>query len=207
MSETKKFHPLYILSILYALFAYSYPVLFFSDLLFDIEYLLAVPAVFAIVETIICIIFRNRISGTNALTAAIIIKYSLIPFFIAGGAFTAVMFMFPAGGMVIALPITGWIIMASGSPFAITYYIKAHKENGSLSPIKIFGIICQFFFTADVIAVMISSIRENRFRKLTIALIIFAVVSTFIFISILILSTFVGSVALIFESLSEKFAL
>ena len=204
MSDTKRFHPIYILSILYALFLYCYTVLFFSSVNFDIEYLLAVPIAFLIIEIIICTVFKNRISKTQALTAAVIIKYSLIPFFLVGGAFTAIMFLFPTGGMVIALPITGWIIMVCGSPFAITYYIKAHKENSSLSPLKIFGIVCQFFFSADVFAVMISSIREKHFKKLSLALIIITAVIIFIFVSILIISVFVGSVALIFESVSEK---
>ncbi len=207
MNEHKKFHPIYILSVLYAVCIYSYPFLFFSDIQFDIEYLLAVPLVFALAETLICIILKNKISKTEALTAAIILKYSLIPFFLVGGAFTAVMFLFPTGGMVIALPITGWIIMVCGSPFAITYYIKAHKESNSMLPLKIFGIICQFIFSADVFAVMISSIREKQFKKLTAALIIITAVIIFITISILILSMFVGSIALIIKSISEKFAL
>lgn len=209
MSESKRFHPIYIFSILYALFVYSYPFLFFSDIdfAFDIEYLLAVPAVFALIEALVCIVFKKNISKEEAFTAAIILKYSLIPFFIAGGAFTAVMFLFPTGGMVIALPVTGWIVMACGAPFAAAYYVKSYKESRSLSPLKIFGIICQFFFCADVLALMISSIRENRFKKLTAALIIISAAVVFILASVLIISLFVGSAALIIESISGKFTL
>ena len=98
MTDSKKFNPIYLLSILYVLYVYSFPFWFFevkTDNALFYPIMLGVLIAFAFVETAVLLIFRKKLSDQTVYTAAIIIKYSLIPFYIISGNIISLMFLVP----------------------------------------------------------------------------------------------------------------
>ena len=87
----------------------------------------------------------------------------------------------------------GWCIVAGGAVFPIAYAIRAHKDGIHGKVLTITACILQFFFVADVISVMVLTLKEKRWRKLTLTVII--LLAIFAVACILGLAAFILSIA------------
>ena len=211
MTDSKKFNPIYLLSILYVLYVYSFPFWFFevkTDNALFYPIMLGVLIAFAFVETAVLLIFRKKLSDQTVYTAAIIIKYSLIPFYIISGNTIILMFLVPMMmGMWIILPITGWIMLACAAPFSVSAFNRQRKLHPESKKLCIAGMICQFFFCADVISLMAASFKMKYRRKATAAALIVALMIIGIIAALIIFGFAAGAVAIIVDTIKEKFAL
>ena len=193
------FHPLYIWPIISICLTYGYIVAFFisSNFLRD-SYkdaglsvsqfaFLFFPLIITIANTVIAIICYRKTDRRYFLGASLIIKYGLIPYFIAGGLLIAIFFLltftpvvimiFVSPPIIIILSIIGWISLSESAPFMIVYFIKAGREGaytgkkggkaGNIA-IPIIGSFMQMFFCLDVIAAVFACFKEKRHVKLTI---------------------------------------
>ena len=88
--------------------------------------------------------------------------------------------------LALGMVVLGWIFMVGVAPFSMSYMIKSNKEGVHGKFFTVLGCICQFFFISDVIAIMILSLKEKKFVKLTVSLIIFYVILAFVFVVCLI---------------------
>ncbi len=144
--------------------------------------IMAIPFVILIAGGIFVVKNFNTIDRTAMFDSVIIMKYCLIPLFTIGGIFICVMaflsfipvpFMILVGPMaVIFLSVAGWIYMITGLVFSLPYFIKSYKEKANGLIITVIGILCQFIFSADVIAFMVLTFKEKRLAKATIGLIL-----------------------------------
>lgn len=192
----KGFHPLYLWSIFYVLLTYAYPVLWYftlphvdesvssgaayeeaakaqngalgSDLPFVF---LAIPVLLLVINFILSVAMKQT-ERRILLNAVRIMKYALIPFFVAGGliiafalllTFSPVVFMIFIGPAIVAvLSVMGWISMVSSAPLMISYLKKSQRDgkNGKLFTVVIS--ILQFFFGLDVVGTIICAVKEKQ---------------------------------------------
>lgn len=179
MPKNKKFHPIYLMAILYVVMTYLIPVIFMltaSDqrpLVSSLFMLL--PIALGIVNLVITLTCFAKVSRKQFLICSMIVKYALIPFYAVGGlciavslllAFTPVVVMIFIGPMVAAmLSVMGWIILAGAASYPIAYLVQAKRAGVYGKTFSVVSGILQFFFVADVVFVTVMAICENRFMK------------------------------------------
>lgn len=190
------FHPFYLCPIFYVLSVYLMP-LFASmqegSILF---YFIFLPFIFGVVNIIAAIKFCKLENRNMMFNATVLVKYATIPFFIVGGlivaasfllSFIPVPFMIFLGPMVALAGIfVGWLILALEAPYAISYFRLSKKAKVYSCVMVVIHTILQFFFTLDVIDVMILTIKERKWKKFTIFIIILfavAMITVFVLIS------------------------
>lgn len=181
----KKFHPIYILAFLYAASVYLFPVIYFqinrniSDEN-DIDAMpLLIPLIFGLVNLIVVLLNKNTIDRVYLLNCAVMIKYSLIPFYIIGGLciavalllmFTPIVIMvFVGPAVAVIFSALGWIAMVGSAPYSIAYIVKSYKQGVHGKLLSAAAAVCQFFFTADVISIMVLAVKEKKCVKITAA--------------------------------------
>lgn len=183
MKKDSKIRLFYIFPLLYVISVYLLPVFFVLSVEFsDASYLVFVPVVFGVVNIIVSVIFckpENRITLFNS---TVLVKYALIPFFVIGGMILAAAFLLsfiPVPFMIFVGPfititgaLTGWLVLAFESPYAIAYLRLSAKEGVYTKGVTMLHTILQFFFTLDVIDIMCLTFKEHRWIKLTIFIII-----------------------------------
>lgn len=195
-TEGRGFHPLYLWGLLYVVLTYAYPVIWFltipkvdesvtSDAAYkefakaqngalgsDLPLLvLAVPVLLLLINVIVAISMKNT-HRRVMLNASRLIKYLMIPFFIAGAALIALFFLLMFTPLVImvfvspivigVLAVLGWISLVGSAPFMISYLGKAVRD-GKIK--KGFATICGFFqfvFVTDVIGTIICTTKEKK---------------------------------------------
>lgn len=149
------------------------------------------PVVLLVVNLFIVLIFYKKTDRRIFLSCALLVKYMLVPLYAFGVfvmcvffllMFTPVVIMVFVSPVVITfLTIYGWCVVVQISPFSIAYLLKAKKEGKIPSFIFKIGVVTQFCFCADVIAVMILALlRERRWIKLTIILLTILAIAIFI---------------------------
>ena len=161
------------------------------------------PLIYGIISLILIAVFWKSLDRNRLLNCVILIKYSLIPLFLIGGAlvffclafsFIPVPFMIFMGPLAaVTFSFIGWCIVAGGAVFPIAYAIRAHKDGIHGKVLTITACILQFFFVADVISVMVLTLKEKRWRKLTLTVII--LLALFAVACILGLAAFILSIA------------
>ena len=191
----KKFHPLYIVSVVYVAVIYLFPFLFFAVNPVSEEHVqaedqsglsasqilpLLLPACMALCNLVCVIVYRNRVSREQLLHCAVIIKYCLIPFFVAGGfcialtwllTFSPVVIMIFIGPVVVAVfSVLGYISMLGSAPFSIGYLLRSKQEQVHHPVLLLAGGIMQFVFVADTISLMVLALKEKKCIKATIVL-------------------------------------
>ncbi len=144
--------------------------------------LLAIPVVIWICSLIFNIKNYRHMDRYSMFDAAMIMKYLMIPLFLVGGfltlfmamlTFIPVVFMAVLGPTsALVLSVIGWVYMVSGIVFSIPYLLKSRAEHVNGIGSTILGIICQFFMFLDVIFMMVMTFREERWKKVTIALLL-----------------------------------
>ncbi|MBR6477581.1 MAG: hypothetical protein IKS85_03950 [Lachnospiraceae bacterium] len=194
--DGRGFHWLYLWGLFYVIMTYAYPVIAFmsipkvdesvtssaaykeaakaqngilgADLPF---FVLVIPVALLIISIIIAV--RSKSTHRRVLlNTAQIIKYLLIPFYIAGGLlivifillmFTPVVIMIFISPVVIGiLSVLGWISLAGSAPLMIAYLSKSVEDGRNIKSFALAAGICQFFFAADVISTIICAIKEKK---------------------------------------------
>lgn len=183
MKTQNGFHPFYIFPLLYVVSVYLMPVwLHFQEDCSVLFYLFFLPLLFGIINIIVSIRFCKSENRIILLNATVLTKYALIPFFLAGGCIVLLclcLSLIPVPFMIFVGPtaagfccVIGWLILAFEAPFSISYLCASAKANVRPKAVVVVHSILQFFFTMDVIDVMVLTFREQRWVKLTIGVIL-----------------------------------
>lgn len=185
--QQKGFHFFYLFPIMYVLSLYLLP--FFLNMWQKgsvLSYLTYLPILFAILNIVVSIVFCKPENRIMMLNAAVLVKYTMIPFFVIGGFILLVCLLFtfiPVPFMIFVGPtvaimgmIMGWLILAFEAPYVIAYLHLSQKAKIRPSVLAIIHTIFQFFFMIDVVDVMFLALREKKWKKLTISIIIALVV-------------------------------
>lgn len=182
----KGVRPIYLLAIAYVIVIYTILVSFI--VLDDDEIRIGVlwlPILAGLLNLILVTVFRKRISREELLNCAIIVKYCLIPFYMLGGlgvlgvlilSVIPVPFMIFMGLAAVLMLVYGWIVMICSAPFSIAYIAASYKEGVHNKILLVIAGIMQFFFTVDVISIMFLAIKENKWVKTSIAVIVLFIV-------------------------------
>lgn len=186
MNETKKASgAIYIAPIVYVLGMYLMPVILWAlgsaKESTDnanrgwVLALLIIPIILGLVNLAVVLILGKKISRGQLLICTRIIKYALIPFYFLGGLciavalllmFTPVVIMvFVGPAIAILLSAIGWLGLLGAAPFSVAYIVRAYKEGVHGKALSVFAAIFQFFFTMDVIFVIILAIKDRVYSK------------------------------------------
>lgn len=186
MNETKKASgAIYIIPIVYVLGMYLMPVILWAlgNAEASTDYanrgwvlaLLIIPIILGLVNLAVVLILGKKISRGQLLICTRIIKYALIPFYLLGGLciavalllmFTPVVIMvFVGPAIAILLSAIGWLGLLGAAPFSVAYIVRAYKEGVHGKALSVFAAIFQFFFTMDVIFVIILAIKDRAYSK------------------------------------------
>lgn len=205
------FHPLYLLPIGCLTLTYGYIILFavvtnYLRSLYGVKgnsdsesgglpfLLVFFPFILTGINTLVTILCR-KLDRRYFLGASLILKYGMIPFFVAGGLLIAIFFLliftpvvimiFVSPPIIIVLSVIGWLTLTESMPFMIMYFVKAAKDGVfSRNKVKtagnivfaVFGCIMQMFFCLDVVAAVIAVFKEKRHVKLTIVILALPIV-------------------------------
>ncbi len=194
----------YLFPLFYVLSVYLCPVLLLWAEPIGL-FLLILPLVLGVVNIVVAVMFCKPENRLRMLHATVLIKYSMIPFFVLGGMFLVLIFLMsfipvPIPVFLFAIPsaaigaFVGWLMLALGSPYAISYLYLSGKANIRSKFAVVVHCILQFFFTADVIDVMVLTFKEGKWRKLTlfiIALFVILVIALLAYIFAGILGTLI----------------
>lgn len=182
----KGFRPIYLLAIAYVIVIYTILVSFI--VLDDDEIRIGVlwlPILAGLFNLILVMVLRKRLSREELLNCAIIVKYCLIPFYMLGGlgvlgvlilSVIPVPFMIFMGLAAVLMLVYGWIVMICSAPFSIAYIAASYKEGRHNKILLVIAGIMQFFFTVDVLSIMFLVIKENKWVKTSIAVIVLFIV-------------------------------
>lgn len=180
-----KLNSMHILAFSYVFSVYFTIVLFYLISSPDIYWILFIPAIVAFISLIVLIKNRNDLDSTSLLDCTIIIKYGLVPFYLVGffGIVTSLLLsLIPVPFMIIAGPATailltviGYMVLLGSSVFSISYIVKAYKEQKFNLISMILSLISQFIFILDVLSVMILAFKENKYKKLSIGVIVLSI--------------------------------
>lgn len=185
-SGKKGFRPIYLLAIAYVIVIYTILVSFI--VLDDDEIRIGVlwlPILAGLLNLILVMVLRKRLSREELLNCAIIVKYCLIPFYMLGGlgvlgvlilSVIPVPFMIFMGLAAVLMLVYGWIVIICYAPFSIAYIAASYKEGRHNKILLVIAGIMQFFFTVDVISIMFLAIKENKWVKTSIAVIVLFIV-------------------------------
>lgn len=118
-----------------------------------------------LMPVVLWVLGNAKESMDNVLICTRIIKYALIPFYIVGGLsiavalllmFTPVVIMVFIGPTIaLLLSAIGWLGLLGAAPFSVAYIVRAYKEGVHGKALSVFAAIFQFFFSMDVIFVII----------------------------------------------------
>ena len=171
----------YILPVLYVIVSYTFFLLAgFFDNTMELQILsILLPFIMGIINLIVVLTAGRKWSRKTLLNCTLIIKYGLIPFYLLGGSITVyvtMMALFPLplmalfGLVTIVFLIFGYGILLGSAPYAISYLIKSRKDGVHPKWLAILGGICQFFFSFDVLAMMVLTLKERHRVKTTLAI-------------------------------------
>lgn len=193
--KNKGFQPLYLLAILYITAAYVTPIAFYfcAGLSDEAEWyvvaVLFIPVILAIINLVIIKIKKTSLDRRVLLNCTVLIKYLMIPLYIVGGLLIVVLFllmftpvvimMFVSPMLIATLCVMGWVLMIGAAPFSIAYIRKSREEGVHGKVLCIIATVLQFFFTADVISVMVLALKEKRHIASTVAMILLLILGFF----------------------------
>jgi len=171
----------YILPVVYVVASYTFFLLAgFFDNTMELQILsILLPFIMGIINLIVVLTAGRKWSRKTLLNCTLIIKYGLIPFYLLGGSITVyvtTMAFFPLplmalfGLVTIVFLIFGYGILLGSAPYAISYLIKSRKDGVHPKWLAILGGICQFFFSFDVLAMMVLTLKERHRVKTTLAI-------------------------------------
>lgn len=139
---------------------------------------LLLPFIMGIVNLIVVLTIGRKWSRKTLLNCTLIIKYGLIPFYLIGGSatiFVTLMALFPLplmalfGLFTVFFLMFGYGILLGAAPYSIAYLIKSYQDGIHPKWLVIVAGICQFFFSFDVLIMMVLTFKERHKVKTTIA--------------------------------------
>ena len=167
---------IYILPVLYVIVSYTF---FFLAGIFSTSKLqilsIFLPFIMGIINLTVVLLWGRKWPRKTLLNCVLIIKYGLIPLYLIFGsiavcAMVAALFPLPLmalfGIVTIVICFFGYGILLGAAPYAVAYLVKACKDGVHPKWLVILCGICQFFFSFDVFAMMILTLRE-RYRVKT----------------------------------------
>ena len=171
----------YILPVVYVVVSYTFFLLagFFDNTMELQIFSILLPFIMGIINLIVVLTAGKKWSRKTVLNCTLIIKYGLIPFYLLEGSITVyvtMMALFPLplmalfGLVTIVFLIFGYGILLGSAPYAISYLIKSRKDGVHPKWLAILGGICQFFFSFDVLAMMVLTLKERHRVKTTLAI-------------------------------------
>lgn len=200
--EQNGFHPIYILAALYVASVYLFPVLFFamnesSSETPDLNaWPLLLPLIFGLINLVAVLLGKNTIGRTQLLNCTVLIKYTLIPFFIIGGLciaialllmFTPVVIMIFVGPTVaVIFSVLGWFALIGAAPYSIAYIVRSCKQGVHGKVLSVISGVLQFFFATDVISIMVLALKEKKCIKITVALLVILILAVLILVTFLV---------------------
>ncbi len=181
MNKSKKLHMFYLFPVLYVASVYLFPVFFIlSEKLPFFSYFAYAPLVFGIINIIASVKFCKPECLHIMLNSAVLVKYILIPFFLIGGFIVAVFLLssiIPVPFMIFFGPfmafiicLIGWVVLAFSAPYTISYLRLSQKAGTRPVFLAVIHALLQFFFFLDVFDVMYLTLKEGKWKKLTITL-------------------------------------
>ena len=211
----KRFHAVYLVSVLYVILTYLYPVLFVwlwytnphSTDLYMLSYELNFRNVLTFLPLLVpCILFwvnlvvavTNRKKPSDVFyTMNVIMKYGLIPFYLIGGCIIALLIMLIISPVIIMIFVTppavtiltiiGYLSLIGTLPVGLASIIKGCKDKLIHPALGVFYGIAQFFFGFDVLSTMGMSLNFKKHRKLSLVLLILLIIFTILAILVLVL--------------------
>lgn len=203
LEQQKGWHLFYLFPILYVISIYLIPFFLFAESGSVFSYMIVLPVLLGILNIIVAIVFSKPENRIMMLNAAVLIKYSLIPFFVLGGVFIAcslLLSFIPVPFMVfLGLPmalissVIGWLALAMEAPYMIAYLRLSVKASVCSKGMAVVHTILQFFFTLDVIDTFILLFKEKKWIKLTIIVMVLLVMMI-ILLGVLIALLIIGAV-------------
>lgn len=183
--KKKGFCLLYIFPLLYVVSIYFFVFCFMKNPDSALSYMIYLPLVFGVLNIIVSIVFCKPENRIRMLNAAMLVKCALIPLFVVGGVLVFMSFLLsfiPVPFMIFLGPllgimgiVVGWGILVLESPYAISYLHLSSKAKIRSKGMAVFHCILQFFFTLDVIDVMVLSFKEGKWRKLIVCMIVLTI--------------------------------
>lgn len=177
MEQTKESKKAFSLAVIFVVTTYLVCANFFFLPEIDIlnklsKVLLILPVILSVYNLIYLNKNIDKINRDALLNAAVLVKYSLIPLFIAGFVLclcflllmiTPIVIMVFLGPMaVIVLSVIGWGCMVCGSVFSMAYIRKASKDKTHGIVFTVLAAICQFVSVLDVLALMVLTVKEKK---------------------------------------------
>lgn len=200
VNEKKESKIIYVTSLLYVCSIYLVPVVssVLSSMELDFAYhLFWLPVIIGIANFVVSIKCCRPGNRIVLLNAAVLIKYALIPFFILNGLLSLFLlfctiiphpiFIFVGPVGFLALSVLGWFVMVLGAPVTISYLCVSAKEKQRHKGMVIIHSLLQFFLVFDVIDVMVLTLKERRWKKLTITIIILLAAFALLIVLLLVL--------------------
>lgn len=205
MKKSKNLRVFYIFPLLYVVSVYLSPIFYFNSEEFPfLSYFMYAPFIFGVLNIIVSIKCCKSEYIDIMLNSVVLIKYSMIPFFVIGGilvfgslllSFIPVPFMIFFGPTMAFMEcVIGWLILALEAPYTISYLCLSQKAGIRPKSMTILHSVCQFFFFLDVFDVMYLTLKERKWKKLTITLLVLMVVAVILFFLLLL----IGILKLIF---------
>lgn len=182
--KERGFHWIYLLAICYVVAVYMAPILCWA-LSGNAEtesqvsnYLLGLPILLGIINYIVVFSKKESIGRRRLLNCAVMIKYTMIPIYIMGGLLIAifillmftpvVIMMFVGPTVAVILSVIGWLYMMGGAPYALAYISESKLQGIHGKLLCNIATVLQFFFTVDVLSLMVLALKEKRCVKSTI---------------------------------------
>ena len=183
MEETKQERTCKLLAKFYIIVAYIVPIIpiVTKGAIVSIAFV-AVPVCLGIFNGVYLKKNRNFITREVLLQCTIRVKYLLIPMYVVGGLLNTclifltfspvIIYLFVGPVLVALLSAYGYMIMLGGSAFSFSY-IKKSKQDGTHSRIICIATsVLQLVFTFDVLSVAVLAIKEKKYCRSTIAVIV-----------------------------------
>ena len=155
----------YILPVLYVIVSYTFFLLavhFGNAITLQIVSIL-LPFIMGIVNLIVVLTVGRKWSRKTLLIGGSITVYVTLM------AFFPLPLMALFGLVTIVFLILGYGILLGAAPYAIAYLIKSCKDGIHPKWLAVLAGICQFFFSFDVLAMMVLTLKERHRVKTTIA--------------------------------------
>lgn len=125
--------------------------------LFDVSLFAGLALLFVL--AIIALVLHNSSARCNPVCerqVMLIIKLGLVPFYLFGGMLIFVLMVIPATALMTPLlAAAGWLVMLTGSVWAICYALSMRKAGMISGGVAALFIVMQFFFVLDVVAALV----------------------------------------------------
>lgn len=182
VNEKKRFHPAYILAIVYVITVYLVPIMFCvmcgegKEGKVNPFWFILAPILFGIINLVYVCKQKGKIDRMVLCKCSVWMKCLLLPFYLLGALLIVFLFlmmftpvvimMFFSPFVIFVLCVLGWLFMVGAAPFSIAYIVESWKQGIHKKVVCVIAAIAQFFFTVDVISVIYLAVKERNYAKM-----------------------------------------